>query len=200
MTDVKQRQTGVRIVKRYSNRKLYDTEESRYVTLAEIAAMVKNGIEVRIIENATKEDITSVTLAQIILEEEKSRGDTQLNVLRKIIQSGGDTISGFLTRKVQPQIVTMREEAEKKINRLARQGGMSVRDGRKIIKGFADSAQKSIDGLQKRLDQRVGSAVASLPTMRSIQGEIAVIQDKIHAIEEKLRKVKKGMKEGRDGF
>ena len=193
-------QLAMRIIKRYSNRKLYDTEESRYVTLNEIAGMVKGGLEVRIIDNTTKEDITSVTLAQIILEEEKNLGETHLNVLRKIIQSGGDTISGFIARKVQPQSVTMRGEAERKIERLARRGGVTVKDGRKVLKEFADSAQKSIDELQKRIDERIGSTIAGIPTMRSVQGELQTLQEKIHTLEERLRKLKKGLRDGKDGF
>src|SRR5215208_6177968 len=51
-----------KVIKRYTNRKLYDTVESRYVTLDEIAAMIKAGAEVKIIDNRTKEDLTSVTL------------------------------------------------------------------------------------------------------------------------------------------
>jgi polyhydroxyalkanoate synthesis repressor PhaR len=58
-----------KVIKRYTNRKLYDTVESRYVTLDEIAEMVKAGAEVKVIDNRTKEDLTSVTLAQIIFEE-----------------------------------------------------------------------------------------------------------------------------------
>ena len=57
-----------KVIKRYTNRKLYDTVESRYVTLDEIAQMIKAGAEVKIIDNRTKEDLTSVTLAQIIFE------------------------------------------------------------------------------------------------------------------------------------
>jgi polyhydroxyalkanoate synthesis regulator protein len=55
-----------RIIKRYSNRKLYDTKDSRYVTLLQIAEMVRSGEEVQIIDNNTKDDLTEVTLAQII--------------------------------------------------------------------------------------------------------------------------------------
>src|SRR4051794_12277240 len=57
-----------RVIKRYSNRKLYDTKDSRYVTLLQIAEMVRSSEEVQIIDNNTKEDLTEVTLAQIIYE------------------------------------------------------------------------------------------------------------------------------------
>ena len=61
-----------RVIKRYSNRKLYDTKDSRYVTLLQIAEMVRAGEEVQIIDNNSKEDLTEVTLAQIIYEEQKA--------------------------------------------------------------------------------------------------------------------------------
>src|SRR5688572_32288777 len=62
-----------RVIKRYSNRKLYDTRGSTYVTLLQIAEMVRAGEDVQIIDNATKEDKTDVTLALIISEELKAR-------------------------------------------------------------------------------------------------------------------------------
>ena len=61
-----------RVIKRYANRKLYDTRESRYVTLQDIAEFVRIGENVQIIDNKSKEDLTRVTLAQIIYEEERN--------------------------------------------------------------------------------------------------------------------------------
>ncbi len=62
-----------RLIKRYGNRKLYDTQESRYVTLEVIASLVKQGEEVRVLDNDSGEDLTAVTFAQIILEEERRK-------------------------------------------------------------------------------------------------------------------------------
>src|SRR5947207_11924183 len=61
------------VIKRYSNRKLYDTQESRYVTLEEIEEMIRGGKEISVVDASTGEDLTSVTLAQIILENERNR-------------------------------------------------------------------------------------------------------------------------------
>ncbi len=61
------------VIKRYSNRKLYDTQESRYVTLEEIEEMIRAGKEISVVDAATGEDLTSVSLAQIILENERNR-------------------------------------------------------------------------------------------------------------------------------
>jgi polyhydroxyalkanoate synthesis repressor PhaR len=59
-------------IKKYSNRKLYDQSRSRYVTLDDIAALVREGSEVRVVDATTGEDLTSVTLAQVILENERA--------------------------------------------------------------------------------------------------------------------------------
>ena len=80
-----------RVIKRYANRKLYDTQHSRYVTLDQISEMIRAGDEVKIVDNKTKEDLTSVTLAQIIFEEEKKqRSFMPLGAMRNIIQHGGE--------------------------------------------------------------------------------------------------------------
>src|SRR5882724_8067776 len=82
-----------RIIKRYSNRKLYDTKGSSYVTLLQIAEMIREGEEVQIIDNATKEDKTDVTLALIISEElrTKPRG-IPLSTLKALIRNKGEKI------------------------------------------------------------------------------------------------------------
>lgn len=82
-----------KIIKRYQNRKLYDTSDSCYVTLEDISDMIKQGEEVEVIDNETKEDLTAVTLAQIIFEEQKKKTHVlPLNTFRQIIQNGGDAI------------------------------------------------------------------------------------------------------------
>ncbi len=82
-----------RIIKRYSNRKLYDTRDSRYVTLLQIADMVRAGEDVQIIDNASKEDKTEVTLALIISEELKSQPrSVPLGTLRDLIHQRGEKL------------------------------------------------------------------------------------------------------------
>lgn len=76
-----------RVIKRYSNRKLYDTQSSRYVTLLQIADMVRSGEEIRIIDNQTHEDKTEVTFALIISEQLKARAaeGSALHLLKALI-------------------------------------------------------------------------------------------------------------------
>lgn len=86
-----------RLIKRYSNRKLYDTKGSRYVTLLEIGEMVRAGEEVQVIDNRSKEDKTEVTLALIISEElkERPRG-IPIPTLKALIRHRGERLLSTL--------------------------------------------------------------------------------------------------------
>lgn len=104
-----------RLIKRYPNRKLYDTLSSRYVTLEDIATMIREGEDAQIVDNKSQEDLTSVTLTQIIFEEEKQKKSLlPLSALRNIIQSKGEKIFDFVQSGVS-SISHAREEAEKKL-------------------------------------------------------------------------------------
>ncbi len=84
----------VRLIKRYESRKLYDTEESRYVSLEEIATWVRDDQEVRVIDNATSDDVTTQTLTQVILEEGRN-GSSALpsELLHELVRSGARAFS-----------------------------------------------------------------------------------------------------------
>jgi len=104
-----------RIIKRYANRKLYDMSESCYITHEEIATLVRHGEEVRIIDNRTQEDLTSATLTQILLDEEKRvKRPLPIDTLRNFFQTGGD----FIQKKIKQPVVSLREEAEEKVRRV----------------------------------------------------------------------------------
>lgn len=77
---------GVITIRKYGNRRLYDTSASRYINLDELAAMVRNGKEVSVVEAKTGEDLTRVTLTQIILEDAREQpSGLPLELLRQLI-------------------------------------------------------------------------------------------------------------------
>jgi polyhydroxyalkanoate synthesis repressor PhaR len=81
------------IIKRYQNRKLYNTQSKQYITLEEIEDLIKNELEIKVIDNRTGNDITAITLSQIIFEFEKNRsGFLPVKLLVSLIQSGGNRI------------------------------------------------------------------------------------------------------------
>ena len=87
----------VRIIKRYQNRKLYDTFQSCYVTLEEISQIVREGNEIQVIDNKTKNDITYTTQLQLLADQERKSlkaGDTEL--LKRVIRSEEGTLTGYI--------------------------------------------------------------------------------------------------------
>lgn len=88
------------LIKRYANRKLYNTQTSRYITLKGIAELIDEGEEVRVIDNETGEDITNVALSQILVDSERSNSDVSGSLLSQILGRGGDALYDALRKSV----------------------------------------------------------------------------------------------------
>ena len=95
----------VKVIKRYQNRKLYDTHQSCYVTLEEISQMIKNGDDLRVIDNKTKNDITQATLTQLLYEtERKAANPVPVELLKDIIRKGDGSFSGFIRSNMKGDV------------------------------------------------------------------------------------------------
>ena len=88
------------LIKRYANRKLYNTETSSYITLKGIGELVELGEDVRVVDNESGEDISSVTLSQILVDSERSARGVPQSVLSDLIQKGGDALFDAVKRGV----------------------------------------------------------------------------------------------------
>ncbi|HEX8705858.1 MAG TPA: polyhydroxyalkanoate synthesis regulator DNA-binding domain-containing protein [Myxococcaceae bacterium] len=208
-----------KVIKRYTNRKLYDTVESRYVTLDEIAAMIKEGVEVRIVDNRTKEDLTSVTLAQIIFEEEKKKNQMPLAVLREIIRHPGESISGFIQKEVTPRVASIREEAESRLDKLLRrdekrgdepgapaaaeEAAKPAEDPAAQGAGNAPispaellkASQRAFEDWQKKVDDRVRHVVENLTGNLPAMGrDMQTLTQRLEELEKKLDELEKQQK------
>ncbi len=87
----------VRIIKRYQNRKLYDTFQSCYVTLEEIAQIIREGHEIQVIDNKSKNDITYMTQIQLLFDQErKSLKPGNVELLKRVIRSEEGTLTGYI--------------------------------------------------------------------------------------------------------
>jgi polyhydroxyalkanoate synthesis repressor PhaR len=92
-------------IKKYANRRLYDTEKSQYVTLTHVADMIKEGRQVEVVDAKTKEDVTAFILTQIILEEAKNKNALlPVPLLHLIIQHGGNVLQEFFENHLQQTI------------------------------------------------------------------------------------------------
>jgi polyhydroxyalkanoate synthesis repressor PhaR len=176
-----------RIIKRYTNRKLYDTEESRYVTLEEIAGLVKAGVELQIVDNRTGKDLTEVTLAQILYEEQKKQTTRMpLNLLKEIIRTRGTTISDFLQRTVAQPVASLREGAERKVDEIVRRSETTVEEKTRQVRDFFTQTQKVLDDMRKNLDERLHTLVNAFGSRAQMREQLAELRKRIEEIENKL--------------
>jgi polyhydroxyalkanoate synthesis repressor PhaR len=89
------------LIKRYANRKLYNTESSRYITLKGIAKLLEDGEEVRVMDNETGEDITQVALSQILVDNQRAHENPSETLLSQILSRGGDALYGAIRKSVE---------------------------------------------------------------------------------------------------
>ncbi len=172
-----------KVIKRYTNRKLYDTVESRYVTLDEIAEMVKQGVEVKIVDNRSKEDLTSVTLAQIVFEEEKKKNQMPLSLLREIIRQPGERLNDFISTQVSPRVDAIKQEAGQRINTLL--GRES--EGELTPAALLQQSQKVFETWQTRVDERVKTAVENvLGNLPALGRDLSTLVQRIEQLEQKI--------------
>jgi polyhydroxyalkanoate synthesis repressor PhaR len=192
-----------RIIKRYANRKLYDTEHSRYVTLDQISEMIRKGDDVKIVDNKTKEDLTTVTLAQIIFEEEKKqRSFLPLNAMRNIIQSGGEWFAEA-QRRVQSILPGKRKDGEGDDEAPPEDtdGGdeaMVARRSLKSLREWVDHSRQRLEDWQKQVDGKIRSTIdnvqQSLP-WAGVNRDVAALADRIADLEMKLKQLEAGDEE-----
>ncbi len=175
----------VRLIKRYANRKLYDTSESRYVTLQQVAEFIRQGEDVRIIDNQTKEELTSITLAQIIYEEQKSGVGRQRNArtLKRLIQRGGERlITSLREGKVGKIVQNPRDE----LGLSSRPPG--PRPGGKERRSVFMQSKDALDELSHMADDRMRALLgAAVGPIHYLQMEAKRLQVRIDELEDKLR-------------
>ena len=139
-----------RLIKRYGSRKLYDTTESRYVSLDEVAAFVREGEQVRVVENKTGDDATTAVLTQIISEEGRSgRSLLSTAFLHDLLRVGERTI-----RAGEEAVEASITQARRGVDDLARKAVDKIRPGGPIaeVREEMDRLRARLEGLERTLD------------------------------------------------
>jgi polyhydroxyalkanoate synthesis repressor PhaR len=162
------------VIKRYSNRKLYDTQESRYVTLEEIEEMIRTGREISVVDAASGEDLTSVTLTQIILENERTRrASLPAAFLHQLIKHG-ESWQDFVQKSMRASLEGM-VSSQRDMERIFRD--WSMRAGWGAIGATAPPAT------EPRRDGAVDDA-------DKLREEVTALRDRLRSLEERLQKRK----------
>jgi polyhydroxyalkanoate synthesis repressor PhaR len=139
------------LIKRYANRKLYNTDTSRYITLKGVAELIEQGADVRVIDNESGDDITSVALGQILVDHERSNKELPRTLLSDILQKGGDALYGALKRGVGDASESL-EGIQRNVRRAI---GNREQDVERARESWADTR----DELKNEFDEAIQSAV-----------------------------------------
>jgi polyhydroxyalkanoate synthesis repressor PhaR len=158
------------VIKRYANRKLYDPQESRYVTLDELEEMIRAGTEISVVDVATGEDLTSVILAQIILGKERNHRTALPTAFLHQLIKYGETWQDFALTSLKASLeglMTSQREADRVLREWATQCGWM-------------SEGRSTSNTAPRTDQQ-----GDLDTLKH---EVAVLQEQLRTIEARLKR------------
>jgi polyhydroxyalkanoate synthesis repressor PhaR len=183
-----------RVVKRYANRKLYDTQRSRYVTLEQIADMIRSGEDVKIVDNNSKEDLTAITLTQIIFEEEKKQSFLPLSALRNIIQSGANNMTQLATQAGERMRGMFKRDKDDETGggggeEAAAPNGeepAATAASSNPIREFLERSQQTFDEWQKKVDERIRSTVDALSPLSGIEKEMRALAQRVADLEKRL--------------
>ena len=178
---------GPVIVKKYANRRLYNTETSSYITLDHLAAMTREGRDFKVIDAKSEEDITHNVLTQIIMEEE-SRGETMLPVsfLRQLISMYGDSMQAMVPGYLEASMDSFRRnQAQFK----------TAVEGAFAHSPFAEIAKRNMAMFEAAANAfKPGAVGGAAPTGAPIPGgkdaEIASLRAELERLQEKVDRLR----------
>lgn len=178
---------AVRVIKKYQNRKLYDTQDSCYVTLDGIAKMIREGEEIVVIDNNSKEDVTALILTQVLYEQEKTNQSVlPVTILKNIIKSGSNNLFEFMQRYILGAFdANMRTEEDLRthVERLVKSGDLSSQEGATLsaqIKTLSEAHQSEID---KKINERVELYLSKTSGSSQLTSEFQAIANRISTLE-----------------
>jgi polyhydroxyalkanoate synthesis repressor PhaR len=177
----------MRTIKKYANRKLYDTSDKKYISLDRVSELIHAGEEITIIESKTGEDITSATISQLLARD----NDVPPGILIQLLKKGRGTID-FAKKgmsQFQNALTSFGEETDKFINRLVKESDISETEGSKLKTELSGHAESIRTWIGDKVDQRV-SEVMNLMNLATKE-QMLNLQTEIDRLTKKLKKLEK---------
>jgi polyhydroxyalkanoate synthesis repressor PhaR len=173
------------VIKKYANRRLYNTDESKYVTLEDLSTMVREGTDFIVLDAKTGEDITRSVLTQIIFEQE-SRGQNLLPVqfLRRLIRFYGDQMQGFLPPYLEMSMESFSKAQEQMRENMSRAFGATT-----PMAAFEEQAQRNMALFQQAMKVWAPFAASGMPGMPGMTPPKSDDEDKDEQLAELRRQM-----------
>jgi polyhydroxyalkanoate synthesis repressor PhaR len=181
---------GTVIIKKYANRRLYNTESSSYITLEHLAQMTREGRDFKVIDAKSEEDITHSVLTQIIMEEE-NRGQTMLPVsfLRQLISLYGDSMQSMVPQYLEASMEAFRRNQAQ--FRSAMEGAFAGGPFAEIAKRNMEMFEAATKAFQKTGLATPGVAPKEPDAATVAADEIAALKAQLSGLQDKIDKIVK---------
>jgi polyhydroxyalkanoate synthesis repressor PhaR len=180
-------------IKRYANRKLYDSTDKNYITLDQISELIKAGQEISVVDNQTGEDLTSATISQILARDKKIKnGDVVSSVLIQLLRKGGGTLVDYGKKYVslwESGLTMAEDEIDKLVNRLVKDKELSESEGSKLKKDLAGRTDDLKKWLGDKVDQRINHTLNLMNL--ATKDEVANLTAKIDTLTRKVEKLER---------
>ena len=180
-------------IKRYANRKLYDTTDKNYITLDQISGLIKAGQEVSVVDNQTGEDLTSATISQILARDKKMKnGDVVSSVLIQLLRKGGGTLVDYGKKYVslwESGLTLAEDEIDRLVNRLVKDQGLSESEGSKLKKDISGRADNLKKWIGEKIDQRINHTLSLMNL--ATKEQVANLTTKIDSLTKKVEKLER---------
>jgi len=187
---------GQTVIKKYANRRLYNTGTSTYVTLDDLAVMVKDGDDFVVIDAKSGEDITHSVLTQIIFEQESKTGNTLLPVsfLRQLITYYGDQMQMLVPSYLEHSMSAFGAQQEQMREQITKAFGETpiTRNMQAPMQMVEEQVRRNTEMFQQAMQmfspfaKTSGSTPASSPKSKSGNQDIQDLKDQLRSLQEKL--------------
>jgi polyhydroxyalkanoate synthesis repressor PhaR len=185
VADPSEESANRRIIKRYSNRKLYDTRGSSYVTLLQIAEMIRDGEDVQIIDNATKEDKTDVTLALIISEELRNKPRAiPIPTLKALIRNRGEKILTQLREGPIGKLIPPGKDDGERVGSTPPAPAPREDDDMSDAKE-SKGLRATFEQWQSAIDERIRAVLPNFAAFSELQQEVKRLGDRLTELEKR---------------
>jgi len=188
-----------RIIKRYRNRRLYDSEEKKTIKLEDLAELVKQNVDFKVIDSRSKKDVTLSVLTKVLSEsltEDKKNLKQTSKLIRLLIARGGEITVDFFKKSVLFGLGVFdltKEKAEKMVDEMVKRGEMSQSDKAKAVKELLKGHEERMKKLKTKIDERVEKVTAKVRGKE--KDELAKLHKKLDDLTKVVEKLEKRLAE-----
>lgn len=180
------------IIKRYANRKLYNTRESQYITLSQIAQLIEAGEIVQILDKSSGEDITEITLAQVFVDDRRKRpGAPPIEGLKDVFRNTSEQVR----KQLADPVSNIRQTFGESVNRLLKTGEERANETRDSFQNWISEQTQVLEDTQRRFEDRLKVISTYVEDFKALHDQLQQLQVQVNILADRLKTVEESPSE-----